>query len=273
MSTTSLYTSGLPAILAHRGGGDEAPENSREAIRGMLGHGVRVMETDVRPTRDGVAVLAHDPTLQRRFGDPRPISEVTWAELETMRDVDGAAALTLAGALEEFPQVAFNLDAKTDSIMREVLRAVRAAGAADRVCLTAFDCGRIDTMARVTRARTALGMGMRDVAALRVRSLAPRAARGAGAGARAGVAADDRARPAAVPPGRAVQVPLSFRGLPIVTPTFLRRAHAEGHVVHVWTVNEAAQMHRLLDMGVDGVVTDVPSVAAAVWRERGIPLG
>lgn len=265
MSTTPLYAAGTPTILAHRGGGDEAPENTREAIRAMLAHGVRVMETDIRPTSDGVAVLAHDPTLLRRFGDPRPIDQVAWAELASMRDVDGAAALTLTDALAQFPQVAFNLDAKADSILGEVMRAVRDAGAADRVCLTAFDSARIDTMARVTRARTALGMGMRDVAALRLRSLVP------GGVVPRGVRGE---RPVSeVPPGRAVQVPLTFRGVPIVTSSFVRRAHTEGHVVHVWTVNDPGEMHRLLDLGVDGVVTDVPSVAAAVWRERGLPLG
>nr|WP_284250674.1 glycerophosphodiester phosphodiesterase family protein [Litorihabitans aurantiacus] len=67
-----------------------------------------------------------------------------------------------------------------------------------------------------------------------------------------------------------MQVPLVHRGLRVVTPRFLELAHEEGHVVHVWTINDPAQMHRLLDAGVDGLVTDVPALAAQVFRERGL---
>lgn len=114
-------------------------------------------------------------------------------------------------------------------------------------------------MARITRDRAMLGMGMADVARLVAWANLPARA--------VGIAR----RPWQTLP-RAVQVPLTFRGVPVITPRFLAGAHEAGHVVHVWTVNEVEQMHRLLDLGVDGLVTDVPSVAVGVFRERGLPL-
>lgn len=243
-------------VLGHRGGGDEAPENTREAVEHMLALGVRVMETDVRHSSDGVPVLAHDVTLARRFGDPRGISDVSWEELAGMRDVDGAAPLRLQDVLVEYPEVIVNVDCKTDEVVSPALKVVRAGRAADRVCLTAFSSRRVARIARITGERSMIGMGMADVARLLARANLP-------------------ARAAAITPAgptapRAVQVPLTFRGLPVVTPRFLQTAHDSGHVVHVWTVDAPEEMERLLDLGVDGIVTDVPSLAVEVFRARGL---
>lgn len=247
-------------VLAHRGGMAETPENSRAAIEHMLSTGVTVLETDLRHTLDGVPVLAHDVTLQRRFGDPREISAVAWDELEQMRDVDGQPPFRLEDALRDFPEVVFNIDAKTDEVVTPMLRLVRALGAQHRVCLTAFSSRRTARIARITRGQAMLGMGMAEVARLLTWANLP-------------------SRAASVTPlpwhgmqPRAVQVPLTFRGLPVVTARFLAGAHSAGHVVHVWTVNDPQEMERLLDLGVDGIVTDVPSVAAAVFAGRGLAL-
>ncbi|PWD52381.1 glycerophosphodiester phosphodiesterase [Serinibacter arcticus] len=230
---------------------ETAAENTRAAVAAMLATGVTTMETDLRHTRDGVAVLAHDETLERRFSDPRKVSDVTWWELDLMRDVDGERALRLDELLAEQPDLRLNLDVKTDPVVGPTLRAVREAGAAGRVCLTSFSSRRLATVARVTRGRTALGMGMADAFRLLAESR----------GWRPRVPG---------PTGRAVQVPLTYQGLRVVTPEFLATAHAHGHVVHVWTVNDPSEMHRLLDLGVDGLVTDVPAAAAAVFAERGL---
>lgn len=255
---SQLYSSGRPVVLAHRGGLAEFPENSRAAMEGMLAAGVRVMETDVRHTLDGVPVLAHDVTLQRRFGDPRDVSSITWNELSRLRDHDGAALLALEEALVDFPGVVLNIDAKTDEVVTPMLRLVRSVGAQDRVCLTAFSSRRVARIARITRGQAMIGMGMAEVARLLAWASVPSRA------------ATTAPRPWEPSEARAVQVPRTFRGLPVVTPRFLAGAHSAGHVVHVWTVNEPAEMDRLLDLGVDGIVTDVPSIAMDVFRRRGI---
>lgn len=250
--TTTLYTLGSPVVLAHRGGMAEVAENTRAAVEHLRSTGVEVMETDLRHTSDGVVVLAHDTTLRRRFGDPREVSDLTWWELEHLRDVDGERVLRLEEVLADYPDLVLNLDVKTDGALAGTLRAVRAARAADRVCLTAFDSRRVAVMERLTRGQVALGMGMADVARLLAQSRGWRST-------------SQR--------HRAVQVPMTFRGVPVVTPAFVEAAHECSHVVHVWTVNAPEQIDTLLDLGVDGVVTDVPSVAAEVFRRRGLTPG
>ncbi|WP_454294209.1 glycerophosphodiester phosphodiesterase family protein [Salana multivorans] len=255
-----VYEIGHPVVLAHRGGMDEHPEHTHAAFAAMVELGVRAMETDVRHTIDGVPVLAHDETLARRFGDPRNVSVVAWEELSQMRDVDGCPPMRLRELLEDFPEFVTNIDAKTDEVVQPMLRDVRDSGATQRVCLTAFSARRVATMARVTQDKAMMGLGMADVARLLAWAHLP--------GKTAALASVGRYAGSR----RAIQVPLTFRGVPVVTAKFLDAVHSAGHVVHVWTVNDPAEMHRLLDLGVDGVVTDVPSVAAEVWAERGLPL-
>lgn len=256
----AVYEIGHPVVLAHRGGRAEFPEHTRVAFEAMRELGVQAMETDVRHTVDGVAVLAHDETLSRRFGDPRNVSSVTWEELAQLRDVDGCAPMRLWDVLVGFPGFVLNIDAKTDEVVTPLLREVRAAGATQRVCLTAFSARRVARMARVTQEKAMIGLGMADVARLLAWAHLPgRASALAPVGRYAGSP-------------RAIQVPQTFRGVPVVTARFVEAMHTAGHVVHVWTVNDPAEMERLLDLGVDGVVTDVPTVAARVWGERGLAL-
>ncbi|WP_281860187.1 glycerophosphodiester phosphodiesterase family protein [Salana multivorans] len=254
----AVYEIGHPVVLAHRGGLAEVPENSREAFDRMVDLGVGVLETDVRHTLDGYPVLAHDETLSRLYGDPRNVSSVPWDELSEMRDTDGAAPMLLRDLLESYPRLVVNIDAKTDEVVAPLLRDVREAGATRRVCLTAFSARRVATMARVTQEKAMIGVGMADVARLLAWTHLPgRAAVLASVGRYAGSP-------------RAIQVPLTFRGIPVVTAKFVDAAHSAGHVVHVWTVNDPAEMHRLLDLGIDGIVTDVPTLATRVWAERGL---
>lgn len=256
----AVYEIGHPVILAHRGGLAEHPEHTVEAFSAMVDLGVRAMETDVRHTVDGVPVLAHDETLSRRFGDPRNVSAVAWEELSEMRDVDGCAPMRLRELLERFPGFVLNIDAKTDEAVQPMLREVRAAGATGRVCLTAFSARRVATMARVTQEKAMIGLGMADVARLLAWAHLPgRSASLASVGRYSGSP-------------RAIQVPQTFRGVPVVTARFVDAMHSAGHVVHVWTVNDPDEMERLLDLGVDGVVTDTPSVAVEVWERRGLAL-
>lgn len=255
--TSTMFRTGSPVVLAHRGGTVGVAENSRQAVESMLASGVTTMETDLRATSDGVAVLAHDVTLERRFTDPRRVSDVTWWELDLIRDVDHQSALRLVDVLAEFPTLRLNIDLKSDDVVAPALRAVRAAGAVDRVLLTSFSSRRLAIAERITRGRTALGTGMADAARLLAES-------------RGLVSLARRSTTAAPPTGRAVQVPLRFKGVDVVTPRFLELAHEREHVVHVWTINDPGEMHRLLDLGVDGIVTDDPAAAVAVWAERGL---
>ncbi|ACQ80898.1 glycerophosphoryl diester phosphodiesterase [Beutenbergia cavernae DSM 12333] len=249
------YLAPPPLALAHRGGLAEAPENSRAAIERMLEIGLRYLETDVRITADGEAVLAHDATLERVMGDPRPVAAVTWDEASALRDASGEGLVRLADVLRDFPRLHVNVDAKSDDAVGPLVRTVLAAGAGDRVCVTSFDAGRVRRLRAGLGDGVATGTGLADAVRLWVASWLPRPARGLALRTVASAAV--------------AQVPENWRGLHVLTPAFLRAAHEHGMQVHVWVVNAEADMHRLLDLGVDGLVTDRPSVLRGVLTERG----
>ncbi len=238
-----------PIAFAHRGGSAEAPENSWAAFEHAVSLGYRYMETDVRATADGVAVVLHDPTLDRVAGHHGNLSEMTWAEVRERRLADGREIPLLEELLGAWPQLRWNIDVKTPEAIAPVVDVLRRTAAVDRVLVAAF-VGR-----RSAQARAALG---------------PTLATGAGRGT---VAALVAAKAVPLVPVRsqavAAQVPLQRRGLPIVGPAFLRVCHRAGLGVHVWTIDDPTVMEQLLDLGVDGIMTDRPSTLKQVLERRG----
>lgn len=201
---------------------------------------------------DGVAVLSHDPGLARLTGRDVRIDQLTAAELRRVELGEGQGFATLADALDALPDARFNLDIKADAAVEPTVRAVQDAGARDRVLVTSFS-------ERRRRAAVELLPGVASSAssAALVRTLAARAARRPGLVRRSlhGL--------------RAVQVPERYRGVRIVSRGFVEALHEAGIEVHVWTVNEPERMARLLDLGVDGLVTDRCDLARDVVERRG----
>jgi glycerophosphoryl diester phosphodiesterase len=251
--THPWFEGATPRVLAHRGlvtSADAAhgvAENSFAAVAAAHAAGCDYVESDCHLTADGVVVLFHDDNLTRVTGDPRKIADVGSSELEALMG-DRGGLITLAQALDAFPELRFNLDVKALSAAAPVGRLVAAH--ADRVLLTSFSDDR--------------------------RSVALQAARDAGAGIRpatsAGTTTITRVLSAlAARSGRmlrralsdvdALQVPERRGPIRIVTPRFIAAAHANEVEVHVWTVNDPDDMHRLVGMGVDGIVTDRADVA------------
>lgn len=240
-----------PRVFAHRGlvtesgDGPAMWENSAAAFAAAHAVGAEYIETDCRLTADGDVVLVHDDTLARLNGDTRPINQLRTAELERIF-ADHGGLLTVRDALASFPQVRFNIDAKTDVVAAPLGRVVAAH--TDRVLVTSFD----DRRRRVTVAaaleagadiRPATSGGRNTILALRSRS-----------GLR-------------LSSGRtlngidAVQIPERQGPVKILTPSLLRAAQQHGVEVHVWTVNDPAEMTRLVAAGVDGIVSDRADLA------------
>jgi glycerophosphoryl diester phosphodiesterase len=247
-----------PRILAHRGlvTPDEAAhgvaENSFAAVAAAHSAGADYVESDCHLTTDGVVVLFHDDDLSRVTGDPRPIANVRSGELEALM-ADRGGLLTLAQALDAFPTVRFNLDVKVPGAAEPVGRIVARHGA--RVLLTSFSDDRRRTALAAAEAegrgiRPATSAGSATIARL-LAALAVRSRRGV----RRALDGVD-----------ALQVPERQRRLRIVSPRLLDAAHAHGVEVHVWTVNDPADMTRLVEWGVDGVVTDRADVALRALR-------
>lgn len=244
-----------PRVLAHRGlvGEDSSVfDNSALAIAAADAAGAQFVETDCRATADGDAVLFHDETLQRLLGDARPVAKVATRELAALFASHGGL-LTLAEALESFPELRFNIDVKDRAAAADVGRAVAAHG--HRVLLTSFDDrnrraaldAARDAGATVLPAssggRTAIAL-LRLASALRLRGWSRRVLRGLDA----------------------VQIPERFGALKVFTPSLVRAAHDAGAEVHVWTVNDPARMRTLVAAGADGIVTDRADLAVRALR-------
>jgi glycerophosphoryl diester phosphodiesterase len=237
-----------PRAFAHRGGALEADENTMAAFAHAAGLGYGYLETDVRASRDGVAVVFHDATLERMTGDPHRIEALTWGELSCVRTRIGHALPRLDELLDAFPNMRINIDPKSDDVVEPMAEAIRRCDAVGRVCVGSFD------ERRTARARARLGEAM---------CWSP----SHGGVARLWLAGFH------LPVGStgfpAVQVPPRHYGIPVVTRRFVSAAHARGIEVHVWTVDEAEEMSRLLALGVDGLMTDRPSLLKQVLVERG----
>ena len=233
-----------PLPLAHRGGAGEAPENSPATFQRVIDLGFRWIETDVRATIDGHAVVFHDATLDRTTDATGQLSAAPLALVRSTALTDGQHPVTLAEALARWPQVRFNVDVKADDTVEPFLRAVSEAEAWDRVCAASFSSRRLHRLRKLAGPRLATSMGPVEVTRLVL---------GDPSGFRA----------------CAAQVPHRTLGVPVVTRSFVQRAHRSGLQVHVWTIDERRVMAELLDLGVDGIVTDRPTVLRDLLIERG----
>jgi len=258
--------------FAHQGGALEAPSSTMFAFRRAVELGADALELDVHATADGHLVVGHDATVDATTGSSGPIAALTLAQL---RELDNAfhfdeergapyrgrapadpafGVATLREVLEAFPATFLNMDIKQSApevVPYEVALAELLAefGRADDVIVGSF-------LDATTEAFSAAAPEVHTAAGLMATAAFWQALR-------------DGTEP---PPSRhvALQVPPAMGGMTVVDEAFVAGAHAHGLAVHVWTIDEAAEMNRLIDLGVDGVMTDRPSVLAAVLAERGV---
>jgi glycerophosphoryl diester phosphodiesterase len=222
-------------------------ENSLSALVRARAEGFRYVETDVHATSDGVVVVHHDASLDRTTDGRGVIGELPWSVVSGARVGGREGVCRLEVVLEELPDVLLNIDVKSDAAVEPVLATLRRCDAFDRVCLASFSEARLARLRGLGGVRLLTSMGPRSVLGLLLGGGVP----GWGVW------------------GAMAQVPVRYGWLRVVSPGFLAAARRLGREVHVWTVNEASGMRRLLDLGVDGLVTDRPDVLRAVLRDRG----
>jgi glycerophosphoryl diester phosphodiesterase len=248
-----------PRVLAHRGllTGDDrrqgVAENSFTAVAAAHAAGAVYIESDCHLTADGTVVLFHDDDLSRVTGDPRRVSQVSVRDMDALM-ADRGGLITLEQALDAFPAVRFNLDVKAKDAAPEVGRIV--APYAHRVLLTSFSD---------ERRRAALAAAERAGAGIRPATSAGSATIARVIGALS--SRSSRLMRRALAGVDALQVPERHGRLRIVSPRLIEAAHRHDVEVHVWTVNEAGDMRRLLAMGVDGLVTDRADLALSIVCE------
>lgn len=236
--------------MAHRGFSRDGLENTRAAFAAAVDLGYQYVETDVHATTDGVLVAFHDPTLDRVTDGSGVIADLPWSQVRQERIGGTEPIPTLDELFETWPDLRVNIDCKAGTAVGPLIDAVERHRAHDRVCIAAFsDQRRRAVLARLSRpAVTSAGQSV--IAGAKLLRWTPLRHRPFG-----GV--------------DILQIPEWHGRLRILTPALLTRAHAAGVKVHVWTVNDADTMARLLDMGVDGILTDHADLLKQVLHARG----
>jgi glycerophosphoryl diester phosphodiesterase len=261
---TDFFAPPRPRIFGHRGAAGEMPENTMVSFERAVGAGTIYLELDVHMTRDGEVVVSHDPNLTRTCGRDVFIKDMAWAELQHadagyMLTFDGGATFPfrgrsirvprLAEVLGAFLNVNYNIEIKQTepNMVSRMLAVIDDAGVRRRVLIASEADGPVQEL-RALAPRIPTNFSYGDVSAF----LQAMAARDS----------------AYTPPGNALQIPPTYEGWKLVTPESVEFAHRAGVEVHVWTVNEEAEMNQMLDYGVDGLISDFPARALAVAHAR-----
>lgn len=248
----SFFTSAPPRVLAHRGLAIDAPENTLLAFAKAVELGVTHLETDVHGSADGVAMISHDPDLTRLVGRKTRVEQLSARDLRGIDLGHGQGFCSLADALDAFPDARFNIDIKASTAIVPTISAIRDARATDRVLIGSFSPGR---RLAVVRQLPGVATSISSRGAI----VAVSAARTPGGQATVRRVLRDVG---------AVQFPLSILRMPTMTARTIAAFHAAGVEVHAWTINDETTMEHLLDLGVDGLVTDRADLAIGVLGRR-----
>ncbi|GAB3431628.1 glycerophosphodiester phosphodiesterase [Flindersiella endophytica] len=208
--------------------------------------GFRYLETDVHATADGMVVAFHDQTLGRVTDRQGQIPALSYEEVSKARIGGREPIPLLSEILSTWPDIRVNIDAKSDGAVEPLVKVIKAANAQDRVCVCSFSQERISRIRALLGPDLATGLGPSEIWRLKSRGRLLPSTRAA-----------------------CVQVPIGWRGVRVVTRRFVKRAHDLGLQVHVWTIDDALRMNALLDLGVDGIITDRPDTLRDVLVQRG----
>ncbi|MGI9118949.1 MAG: glycerophosphodiester phosphodiesterase [Acidimicrobiales bacterium] len=237
-----------PLAFAHQGGAGEHPENTMAAFEHAVSLGYRYLETDVHATSDGVLVAFHDDELGRMTDGSGRIGDLPWSVVKRAKITGEHAIPLLEDVLGAWPQVRVNVDPKHDAAVAPLAAVLKRTSSVDRVCVGAFSDRRLARVRRQIGPDMCTSLGPVGIARLKAASL--------------GV-------PTGRLPASCAQVPVARRGVTVTDARLVETAHDRGMQVHVWTIDDAEEMGRLLDLGVDGIMTDQPVVLKTVLQRRG----
>jgi glycerophosphoryl diester phosphodiesterase len=233
--------------FAHRGGASDAPENTMPAFQHAVDMGYRYLETDAHVTADGVLLAFHDDVLDRVTEHTGRVGDLPYDLVREAR-VGNEPIPLVEDLLSAWPDIRVNIDPKSDAAVEPLAALIDRLGCVDRVCIGSFSDRRLATMRRLVGAALCTSLGPRATARLKA------AAHGA---------------PVGRLPAPCAQVPVRQGRVVLVDERIVAAAHRRGMQVHVWTIDDPDEMRRLLDLGVDGIMTDRPAVLKAVLEERG----
>lgn len=245
----SYLDSKKPIAIAHRGSAAHATENSMEAFGHAVSLGFRYLETDVHATNDSVLLAFHDEKIDRITDGKGAIRLSPWQNIRKFRLSNGETIPLLEDILSSWPDIYVNIDAKSDESVGPLIKAIKRNNAVDRICVGSFSDRRLKIIREALGPKLCTSAGPWEVFKLRLASFG-------------------------MPIGRiqaaCAQVPEYHYGIRIIDNWFVKCAHKLDLKLHVWTVNTRSDIERLLDKGVDGIVTDETELLKTIFKERNL---
>jgi len=259
-----------PIAFAHRGGAAHAPENTWPAFEHAVKLGYAYLETDARATFDGKLMAFHDRNLERVTDAEGPINMKSYREVAALRVAGSEPIPLIEDLLGAWPGVRFNIDLKDEAGIPLLPGVLRRTSAWDRVCVTSFSGARLRAVRKLLDHPVCMTTSPSAIAAVRY-SIGVGSPGSSGSAGSAGSPGRSQEPPTRLLARRLSQAGAWCAQVPgrVATRPFVRRAHALGLDVHVWTINDRAGMTRFLDRGADGIMTDDIETLRAVLIERG----
>ena len=228
--------------LSHRGNSKKFIENSFEAFNSVIQMGYQFIETDLRMTLDKEVIAFHDPDLKRLFNLDLQVKDLTFNEINNLFREKNCRLLTLEEAFKEFPSINFNLDLKVKEVINESIDIVSDLNAFDKVCFASFRDSHTEKVLQHNQ-NANVSMGMKGVALFKFFKFHNKKI-------------------------KIIQIPLKWNGIKVLTRNLIERAHKSNLLVHVWTINDRKTINNLIDLGVNGIVTDEPELLIEIMKER-----
>ena len=226
------------SISAHRGGSIEAPENTLESFKYAIDLGSAYIETDVQLSADGIPFIFHDNDLSRLLGKDIIFNSLHSNEINQLRLFESYQIPTLEEALKKFPGAYFQIDVKTDEVALPTMQVIQDLGAFNRVCIASFSSKRLK-LVKKNFPETCLSMGPMEILKLLLSSFG---------------LYNKKVQ------GDCLQIPIYHYGIKLVTKRFVKFVQSLGLKIHVWTINDENTMQKLINIGVDGIITDRPKL-------------
>ncbi len=236
------YQKDLFIGLSHRGNSKKFIENSFEAFNSVVQMGYKYIETDLRMTLDKEVIAFHDPDLKRLFNLDLQVKDLTFNEIANLFKEKNCSLLTLEDVLKKFPEIHFNIDLKVEEVIQDSIRVVADFNSFDRVCFASFHSSRTGKVLRYNQ-KAIVSMGMKDVALFKFLKFNNKNI-------------------------KIIQIPLKWKGIKILTRNLIQKANKNNLLVHVWTINDKKTINNLIDLGVNGIITDEPELLMETMKER-----
>ena len=245
---TFNYLNSNFSAFAHRGGANDFVENTLEAFQQSINLGFKYIETDVQATKDNKLVIFHDDDLKRMMNVNVDISSINYNELKKYKINDVYEVPTFLETVSSWPNIRFNIDPKSDKSAELLINELKLLDNVDRFCIGSFNSERLDKIRKAFDFKICTSMGLNEVVnfyLLRFFGISK----------------------VSTP---CLQLPYYRKGFKVITPNLIRDAHRFNKKVHAWTIDDPVQMNELLDMGIDGIMTDSPKLLKSEIAKRGI---